>query len=143
MVALTTTGAPKFSAGGELSGASQDFTRLFVVSTVKQLPADPVNGGNTYEWVNGNLKLLTLLPGETPAPGGGYLPEGALPAVSDDGSLAIFKAVGLPDLYLRIEGQETKNVSASQRASRTPRLQWKRWVLPPTARRCSSPATPS
>ena len=116
MVALTTTGAPKFSAGGELSGASQDFTRLFVVSTVKQLPADPVNGGNTYEWVNGNLKLLTLLPGEAPAPGGGYLPEGALPAVSDDGNLAIFKAVGLPDLYLRVEGQETKNVSASQRA---------------------------
>ncbi len=115
MVALTNTGAPKFSAGGELSGASLDFTRLFVVSTVKQLPADPVNGGNTYEWANGNLKLVTLLPGEAPAPGGGYLPEGALPAVSDDGKLALFKAVGLPDLYLRINGQETKNVSASKR----------------------------
>ena len=115
MVALTTDGAPKFSAGGELSGASLDFTRLFVVSTVKQLPADPVNGGNTYEWAGGNLKLVTYLPGETPAPGGGYLPEGALPAVSADGSLALFKAVGLPDLYLRLGGQETKKVSASQR----------------------------
>jgi hypothetical protein len=115
IVALTKTGAPKFSAGGELSGASLDFTRLFVVSTVKQLPADPVNGGNTYEWAGGNLKLVTLLPGEAPAPSGGYLPEGTLPVVSDDGKLALFKAVGLPDLYLRVNGQETKNVSASQR----------------------------
>jgi hypothetical protein len=116
MVALTKAGASKFSGGGELSGASLDFTRLFVVSTVKQLPGDPVNGGNTYEWANGNLKLVTYLPGETLASSGGYLPEGALPAVSDDGSLAIFKAVGLPDLYLRVDGQETENVSASQRA---------------------------
>lgn len=115
MVALTSTGAPKFSAGGELSGASLDFTHLFLVSTVKQLPADPVNGGNTYEWVGGNLKLVTLLPGEAPAPSGGYLPEGVLPAVSEDGKLALFKAVGLPDLYLRVNGQETKKVSASKR----------------------------
>jgi hypothetical protein len=115
MVALTKAGAPKFSEGGELSGASLDFTRLFVVSTVKQIVADPVNGGNTYEWNGGNLKLVTYLPGETPAPGGGYLPEGALPAVSDDGTLALFKAVGLPDLYLRVNGQETKKVSASVR----------------------------
>jgi hypothetical protein len=115
IVALTSAAAPKFSTGGALSGASLDFARLFIVSTVKQLPSDPVNGGNTYEWTAGNLKLVTLLPGETPAPGGGYLPEGALPAVSDDGSLALFKAIGLPDLYLRVDGQETKNVSASQR----------------------------
>ena len=63
-VALTKTGAPKYSDGGELSGASQDFTRLFIVSTVKQLLEDPVNGGNTYEWANGALKLVTILPGE-------------------------------------------------------------------------------
>jgi hypothetical protein len=115
MVALTKAGAPKFSAGGELSGASVDFSRLFIVSTVKQDVSDPVNGGNTYEWAGGSLKLVTYLPGETPAPGGGYLPEGALPAVSGDGSLALFKALGLPDLYLRVNGQETKNVSASVR----------------------------
>ena len=62
MVALTKAGAPKFSAGGELSGASLDFSRLFIVSTVKQVANDPVNGGNTYEWANGNLKLVTLPP---------------------------------------------------------------------------------
>ena len=45
MVALTSAGAPKFSAGGELSGASQDFTRLFIVSTVKQLPCRPGQRG--------------------------------------------------------------------------------------------------
>ncbi len=113
---LTTIGAPTFSAGGELTGASQDFTHLFITSTVKQLGADPVNGGNTYEWVNGNLQLLAILPGGSePAPSGGGLPDGPLPSVSDAGSQALFKAVGLPGLYLRSNGSSSVEVSASQR----------------------------
>jgi hypothetical protein len=114
---LTEIGAPTFSAGGDLAGASQDFTHLFIVSTVKQLGTDPVAGGNTYEWVNGQLRLVTILPGpgEEPAPAGGSLPDGALPPVSDDGSKALFKAVGLKDLFLRIDGSQTVEVSASQR----------------------------
>ena len=117
LVALTKTGAPKFSAGGELTGASQDFTRLFIVSTVKQLGTDPVPAGNTYEWVNGNLHLVAILPGpgEVPAPEGGSLPRGALPSVSEDGDEVLFKAKGLPGLYLRSGGIGTVEVSASQR----------------------------
>jgi hypothetical protein len=117
-VALTKVGAPTFTAGGELSGASKDFTHLFIVSTVKQLdPEDPVSGGNTYEWVNGQLRLVAILPGpdEEPAPDGGSLPEAALPVVSEDGSEVLFTANGLPGLYLRSDGQQSVEVSASQR----------------------------
>jgi hypothetical protein len=115
---LTTVGAPTFSAGGELAGASQDFTRLFIVSTVKQLGTDPVAGGNTYEWSNGSLHLVAILPGvtEEPAPEGGGLPHGALPALSDDGSQVLFKAVGLPGLYLRSDASHSVEASASERA---------------------------
>lgn len=115
--ALTKNGAPQYGPGGELSGASQDFTRLFVVSTVKQLDEDPVNGGNTYEWANGTLRLVTILPGspEEPAPEGGAVPSGPLPSVSEDGTRVLFKAVGLPGLYLRKNAGQTVEVSASQR----------------------------
>ncbi len=121
-VALTTAGDPKFSDGGELSGASQDFTRLFIVSTVKQLSSDPVNGGNTYEWADGDLKLVTILPGpgKEPAPNGGTLPQGALPAVSDDGGEVLFKAVGLPGLYLRSGGENSALVSTSKKSTPDP-----------------------
>jgi hypothetical protein len=115
--ALTQAGAPSFSAGGELAAASQDFTRLFIVSTVKQLGTDPVAGGNTYEWSGGTLRLVTILPGspEEPAPTGGSLPQGALPPVSDDGRRVLFEADGLPGLYLRSNGSTTVEVSATQR----------------------------
>src|SRR6185312_10969664 len=117
-VPLTTVGAPSFEAGGELTGASQDFTRLFITSTVKQLGTDPVAGGNTYEWRNGALHLVAVLPGavEEPAPEGGSLPDGPMPPVSDDGSQVLFKAVGLPGLYLRSNGSHSVEVSTSQRA---------------------------
>ncbi len=122
IVALTTVGAPKFTEGGELTGASTDFGRLFVVSTVKQLQTDPVAGGNTYEWANGSLRLVPILPGapEEPAPDGGYLPEGALPAVSESGEQVLFKANNLPGLYLRSDAQHSVEVSASQRGTADP-----------------------
>ena len=121
-VVLTRAGAPTSADGGALSGASQDFTRLFIVSTVKQRSADPVTGGNTYEWANGDLKLVTVLPGpgEEPAPNGGTLPQGALPAVSDDGTEVLFKAGGFPGLYLRSNGENTVQVSVSKRSTPDP-----------------------
>ena len=124
-VALTAIGAPTFSAGGKLTGASQDFTHLFIVSTVKQLPGtDPVNSGNTYEWANGTLHLVAILPGvtEVPAPEGGGLPQGgALSAVSDDGSQVLFKAVNLKGLYLRSNASHSTEVSKSQRTVPDPK----------------------
>lgn len=115
--ALTSVGAPQFTPGGDLVGASRDFSRLFIVSTVSQLGTDPVAGGNVYEWAGGQLHLVAILPGpgQEPAPGGGSLPAGALPPVSGDGSEVLFKASGLPGLYLRSDAQQTFEVSASQR----------------------------
>jgi hypothetical protein len=115
--ALTSIGAPQFTPGGRLVDASRDFGHLFLVSTVQQVGPDPVAGGNVYEWAGGQLRLVAILPGagQEPAPDGGTLPEGALSAVSDDGGEVLFKATGLPGLYLRSDGQQTVEVSASQR----------------------------
>ncbi len=116
-VALTKVGAPAFSAGGELLGSSKDFKRLFIASTEKQLPEDPIAAGNAYEWANGNLKLVAVLPGGALAPEGGTLPQGALPSVSEDGSKVLFKAKGDKGLYLRTNATETVEVSATQRST--------------------------
>jgi hypothetical protein len=115
--ALTKTGAPAYTPGGELLGASEDFKRLFIASTEKQLAEDPVTSGNAYEWAAGNLKLVAVLPGGAPAPQGGTLPEGALPSVSEDGSQVLFKAKGDKALYLRSDASNTAEVSATQRTT--------------------------
>ena len=122
LVVLTRAGAPTSAAGGELVGASQDFTRLFIVATVKQRTADPVAAGNAYEWANGELKLVTVLPGPGGelAPNGGTMPRGVLPAVSDDGTQVLFKASGFPGLYLRRNGASTVEVSVSKRSTPDP-----------------------
>jgi hypothetical protein len=116
-IPLTKVGAPTYSAGGELLGASEDFKRLFIASSEKQLEADPVTAGNAYEWVGGALHLVAILPGpgEVPAPEGGTLPKGALPALSTDGGEVLFKAKGLPGLYLRTDATDTVDISATQR----------------------------
>jgi hypothetical protein len=117
-VALTKVGAPAFGPGGALSGASLDFSRLFITTTVKQLDEDPLLNGNTYEFSNGQLHLVTILPessGEEPAPAGGALAQGVLPSVSDDGHHVIFKANLYPGLYLRSDGTKSVEVSKSQR----------------------------
>ena len=145
MVALTKAGAPKFSAGGELSGASLDFSRLFIVSTVKQLPADPVNGGNTYEWADGNLKLVTLparrdagaewrvparrrpaggLRRRHPGPLQGGRPPGSLPARQRPGNQE----------RLRLQVRTVPDATTPRGIGRHRRRR---------LARCSSPATPS
>jgi hypothetical protein len=113
--ALTKVGAPTYAPGGALLGASADFRRLFIASTEKQLAEDPIAAGNAYEWSNGNLKLVAVLPGGALAPEGGTLPEGALPSVSEDGSKVLFKATGDKALYLRSDAGSTVEVSASRR----------------------------
>ncbi len=120
---LTRIGAPTYGYGGELVAASKDFTRLFIVSTVRQYETDPEVALNPYEWSNGELKLVTILPGGEAAPQGGGLPtnRASMKLVSDDGSRVLFNATGLPDLYLRIDAKETVNVSASQRSPKDPK----------------------
>jgi hypothetical protein len=111
--ALTEVGALGLDPGASLAGASRDFTRLFLATTVKQNDEDPLLNGNLYEYSAGQLRLVTVLPGapEEPVPAGGYLPEGVLAPVSADGSQAIFKGNLFPGLYLRSDATKSVEVS--------------------------------
>jgi hypothetical protein len=124
-VSLTNTGVewqppltiiPQYSG---FAGASKDFSHIFFMPGVKQLPEDPIEVENTYEWIDGDLRLVGILPGEsqTPAPGGARLAGGVLPPVSEDGEEALFleKTGDFSPLYLRIGGEETVEVSRTQR----------------------------
>jgi hypothetical protein len=113
---LTEVGALGLDPGATLSGASRDFTRLFLTTTVKQPVVgleDPLLNGNLYEYSAGQLRLVPILPGapEEPVPAGGYLPQGALPPVSEDGTQVLFKGNLFPGLYLRSGGTKSAEVS--------------------------------
>jgi hypothetical protein len=133
-VPITQVGAPYYPvidvyqdplgiAASKAIGASKDFTHIFYQSVGKQLASDPVESENTYEWVNGTLSLVGILPGpgQTPAPNGATLAvagaaQHRLLPFSDDGRKVIFTASGFPGLYLRIDAARTVEVSASQRS---------------------------
>lgn len=116
-VAITKVGAAGFAPSATLDGASKDFSRLFITTTVKQEPVvgleDPLLNGNLYEYSAGQLRLVPILPGspEEAVPAGGYLPQGALPPVSEDGTQVLFKGNLFPGLYLRSGGTKTVEVS--------------------------------
>jgi hypothetical protein len=122
IVPLTKIGALGLDPSAVLSGASHDFSRLFLTTTVKQLDEDPLLNGNIYEYSAGLLRLVTILPEavEEPAPAGGTLPQGVLPPVSADGRQVLFKAIGFPGLYLRSDGTKSVEVSQSQRTTPDP-----------------------
>jgi hypothetical protein len=117
IVPLTKVGALGLDPGASLAGASRDFTRLFLNTTVKQEAEDPLLNGNLYEWSAGILRLVTILPEavEEPAPAGGTLAQGVMPAVSDDGSQVVFKANGYPGLFLRSNHVKSVEVSETQK----------------------------
>jgi hypothetical protein len=134
------TRPPRVQAAGEIdyafAGASADLTHVLFSSNdaltadAPPPPAPPQNGfTNLYEWANGQVRLVTILPDGTPASQGGAAggPIGApsFTAMSEDGSRIVF---GTPDgnaqdggqIYLREDGQRTVEVSASQRATPDP-----------------------
>jgi hypothetical protein len=123
---VTEVGAAGFDPSATLSGASVDFSRIFLATTVKQNAEDPLLNGNTYEYSAGHLHLVPILPPAVPAgpeeaaPAGGALAPGALPAVSGAGTQALFKATLFPGLYLRSGGTSTVEVSKSQRGTPDP-----------------------
>jgi hypothetical protein len=123
---LQLTGDIQYSA----AGMSSDRRHVLFVSNDALTPDAPLlsNRRNLYEWVDGQLRLVTILPSGVPADQGG-LPGGptgapSLTAMSEDGSRIVF---GTPpetqpdgaQIYLRENGQ-TIEVSASQRATPDP-----------------------
>ena len=63
------------SATTSQRGASQDYKHIFFDPAVKQFEDDPYPGypygGNAYEWDNGDMKLVGILPERRTGAGGG------------------------------------------------------------------------
>jgi Tol biopolymer transport system component len=103
-------------------GASTDLAHVVFSSNDALTPDAPVpppfpqtGFTNLYEWIDGHLRLVTILPDGTPAAQGGT--AAGLSSVSEDGSRIVF---GAGQLYVREDGQRTIEVSASQRATPDP-----------------------
>ena len=117
------TVVPLSKVGGETSWVaygSPDYSHFFFVDPAPQLPSAPAN--TTYEWADGELKLLGIEPGPGQVPmTSGVTIEGEQPT-SNDGQYVLFLTGGifinLPlgnQLFLREHGDETVDVSQSQR----------------------------
>jgi hypothetical protein len=106
-------------------GASTDFSHVLFEANDALTPEAPYPARNLYEWVEGQLHLVDLIPTSgtsctgaecTPAAGaeaGGGGGLGHLHAVSADGSRVVFTSGG--NIYDRLNGATTVEVSASQR----------------------------
>lgn len=110
LIDLTPPTAAPEQAG--LKGASEDLNHI-VFEENAQLTEDAPSGDNLYEWVDGAVRLISILPDGTPA-GEGRLGDGQnhlLRAVSDDGSRIFFTVNG--GLYVRENGTSTVQLDAS------------------------------
>jgi hypothetical protein len=88
---------------------------------VKLLPGGENEAHGTYEWADGKLQLVTILPDGKPAPNGGFIGDRAAimrHAISDDGSRVVFEAEdfeGKRHLYTRDMARgETAQVDAAE-----------------------------
>jgi hypothetical protein len=103
-------------ADANFEGASADLSHVVFSELAALTPEAPLAtvGGpeDLYEWDEGALRLLSVLPGEVPAEGA--LPEtsnGSQP-ISKNGSHIVFTSGG--SLYVRVGGSSTVQVDASQ-----------------------------
>ncbi len=114
-------------------GASTDFSHVIFGANDALTPEAPYPAYNLYEWVEGHLRLVGLIPTSgtsctgaecIPADGsqaGGRAVTGAgtpvfAHAISADGSRIVFSAdEGFEHIYDRLNGTTTVDVSASQR----------------------------
>lgn len=114
------------NAAAQLGGGAADGSRIFFESEYGT-PLTPeavgaVTGRGVYEWHEGQLKLVSILPNEEPAPDAFFRVSGGplLNEVSADGSRVVFKAGDANNqlqLYVREDGVRTLKVSASRGGS--------------------------
>jgi hypothetical protein len=118
-------------SGLEYEGSSPDLSTVVFEAHEQLLPEAPTSlmegetGREIYEWYEGHLRLVSVLPGQTTgapagaAVGSGPTNEASPNAVSTDGSKVFFES---PDpaegaqtpvqLYVRVDGERTIEVSA-------------------------------
>ncbi|HTR74523.1 MAG TPA: hypothetical protein VMH33_04605 [Solirubrobacterales bacterium] len=113
---------PKFT----YAGGSADFSRLFfeangtLTGETPYAPAPSGVGRELYEWHNGELALVNVLPGNAAVAEGAKFASlfADTYAVSERGDRAYFEYEG--NLYARIDGTETVLVSGPERSSPDP-----------------------
>ena len=113
------------------AGASTDLSHVVFLANDSLTPGAPYpaagGGNNVYEWVNGQLRLASVLPDGTPdlnatagyATGTASSSQNFSHAVSDDGSRIFFTDLNATpnQLYVRENGTVTVKVSASQKSN--------------------------
>lgn len=106
-------------------GASEDLGRIFFESSLHLTADAPPEGINElYEWSDGEVNVVGVLPNGTIAPEGAWTatqkgnvsPSEHKWAISPDGSAAVFQSGSPGQIYLRSEGATTVEVSLSQKA---------------------------
>jgi hypothetical protein len=121
---LLTAEPPNRPAGGEVpfevtyAGASADLSRIFfaandALTAETALAPEALDPGagklNLYEWAEGQLRLVNVLPGNAETLPGAFSGEGSANAISTDGS-RVFWSDGAGQVYVRIDGSETREV---------------------------------
>ncbi len=112
---------PSPFGGPTYVGSSTDMSKVFFESD-KHLTADAPPEGTTelYEWSEGNVEVVGVLPGGEIAPAGATLGRGPKTtdvesAISGDGEQVVFQSGSPSQVYLR-GGGTTKALSLSQKA---------------------------
>jgi hypothetical protein len=105
-------------ANAHFRGASADLSHVVFSEPAALAPEAPIAAAGSpedlYEWDEGVLRLLSVLPGEVPVQGGSLAEgTGSRPGVSADGSSILFTYGGA--LYVRIDGKRTVQIDESQR----------------------------
>ncbi|HEX5308635.1 MAG TPA: hypothetical protein VFW38_06090 [Solirubrobacteraceae bacterium] len=130
VIAMTPPNRSGASFGLNVAGASLDLSRVFFsandaltgATLFAPEPADPGTfESDLYEWHEGSLALVNVLPGNTIVAAGARFPSGGSAGylspdghgVSVDGSRVFWTAGGR--LYVRVDGEETLEVSGTAR----------------------------
>jgi hypothetical protein len=94
-------------------GASTDLSHLIFDEHAQLTSGAPGGVDDMYDWSNGELRLVTVLPDGTPVVGALAVEWGSHPrVVSENGSHIFFTAGG--NLYVRLNGSSTIQVDASK-----------------------------
>ena len=99
-------------ADAHFQGASSDLSHVVFSEHAQLTPNAPAGAEDLYEWDEGTVRLLTVLPDGTPAQGSLPEPIAGANAVSAEGSHILFLSGG--SLYVRIDGERTVQVDESQ-----------------------------
>lgn len=108
--------------------SSADMSRIFFESGMHLTADAPAEGVNElYEWSDGTVRVVGVLPSGEIAPDGASLGRGPATlsgrskvsrqnAISGDGKQVVFASGSPTQVYLRTDGAETKLISASEKA---------------------------